>query len=380
MSFEALPEPNQQWLKSFFYDGLWDGGHYSIDRTPCQIKLDQNEASWDWPIQIKQQIAAKMVLEPWNKYPDPYVGDVAEAIAKYSGFNPENIVIGPGSHHVLCLALSIFSQRRQGQLVVARPSFPLYESHAKNYGIEKRLWNLTQDFEYDVQDLDDLPDHSYVVFASPNNPVGNILEFDKLKYLLKKHPTSMFFADEAYFEFSPQPYTSLVHQFPNLMLLRTLSKGLASAGIRLGYAVASKSVKNTLAKVTLPYLVNRFSAVAVSEILTDPSCLDYMQSQVRHTIVERDKLYDSLLEVSRGKRFEVFKSHANFLLLRLTSTNAANSFYCQLRDQFSILVRDVSRGPMLEGCLRVTVGTESENRAFIAAVDKSLRDMVASAS
>ncbi|MDD9952032.1 MAG: histidinol-phosphate transaminase [Zetaproteobacteria bacterium] len=368
MRYSPLPQPQTEWLQDFFCDGLWGGGTYTIDRTPCRIKLDQNEASWDWPEAIKKSILQRCQEEPWNKYPDPYVNEVLDAVSQYSGFAVDNLIIGPGSHHLLCLALSIFRQRRRGQLVISRPSFPLYESHAKNFGLEKRIWPLTQDFEFETESLHDLPAHSYVVFASPNNPVGNVLAKEHLEALLQAHPHSMFFADEAYFEYSPEPYTELVQRYPNLILLRTLSKAFASAGIRLGYMIGSQPVIDMIRKVTLPYLVNRLAAVTVQQLLTDTTCLQRMRQQVEQTMVERDKTIESLIPIGREKGFCVYPSHGNFFLQQWEDAERARTIYTYLRDECSILVRDVSRGPLLDGCLRVTVGCPEENQAFVTAM------------
>jgi histidinol-phosphate aminotransferase len=359
-------EPAKNFLEQFFTPSLFTSRGYHIDTPHAEIKLDQNESPWDWPEHVKDSILAKLKSAPWNRYPPAFADELAGKIAKLIDVDPSNVLLGPGSNYLIALVLQTFAKKIKGKIVLARPSFALYESHCQYEGIEYEPWPLNQDLEYDVSLLPDLPKGSLVLFASPNNPVGNILTKSTLKQLLTKYPDTMFIGDEAYCEFGDEPYTDLLGEFPNLMLIRTFSKTLGAAGLRLGYIVAGANVIELLKKPRVPFLINQFTLVAAGEVLTNPEMARIFDDIVKNAISERKRVCAALEKDQSRLGFKIKSSQANFLLARWPNNDDSNRVYKHLIKE-GILVRNVSAAPGLAGCLRISIGTSHENDRLIAA-------------
>jgi histidinol-phosphate/aromatic aminotransferase/cobyric acid decarboxylase-like protein len=207
----------------------------------------------------------------WNQYPHPFADDVTALVAGYAQVPADGVLTGPGTNHLITLLMSTLTRAMKGKLVIARPSFPLYESHARGEGIAYETWDLDENLEYSLNKLPHMPTGSILIFASPNNPVGNVLEKKDLATLCAQHPQSLIIADEAYFEFADESYTSLLEEHSNLLLLRTCSKTLGAAGLRLGYMLGAAPLIAELKKMRLPYLLNIFTIAAHDNVYAKPA-------------------------------------------------------------------------------------------------------------
>jgi histidinol-phosphate aminotransferase len=363
--------PSAEWLQSFLQPGLVASSSYKIDAPKVDLKIDQNESPFDWPLELKQKVCESLLNMPWNRYPEPYPTALEELVANYVGVSKGSILLSPGSNHLIALVLSAFGPNAS-KVVVARPSFPLYEQHLKFSGIAYEPWILNKDLEYDFALLPELPERSLVIFASPNNPVGNILERRKLVELLKKFPKTMFIGDEAYLEFASEPYTELLQDFSNLLLIRTFSKTMGAAGVRLGYLIGAKEPIAQVRKLMLPYLINRFSLAALPLVLSDKTASDQFNAVIQTTITERNRVVKELQQVSKDL-YQIKNSQANFFLVRFINQETCLKTYRHLID-LGILVRNVSESPELSGCLRITIGTPIDNDRVINAF-KSVRNL-----
>ncbi len=360
--------PDWSWLSQYFTASLLAARPYKLDAPEgITIKLDQNESPWDWPPALKEKIARRLVDEEWNRYPDAMAKDVSQGLANYLGIAPECILTSSGSNHLITVILEGIARQVPGKLVITRPSFPLFESHAQYLGIPYETWNLDENFEYSIQNLPTLTDGSLVLFASPNNPTGNSLPKKDLISLLKAYPKVLFLADEAYYEFDDDPYTDLLADFSNIILLRTLSKTMGAAGVRLGYLLGSADLIKNLAKLRVPFLLNHFTLAAADAIFNDPEMREFMNRNIANARTERERLFHQLVPITQGKDVKVFNSKANFLLLRWQDDDKCQKAY-QSFLAAGILVRNVSAGPGLKACLRMTIGLPHENDAFAAAI------------
>ena len=367
MSPEVGPrEPASPWAHSFFSQGLLGAPAYGLDETKTKIKLDQNEMPWDFPAPLKGKILERVSQREWNRYPSPFTPELNQALSHYLGVPAANIFTGPGSNYLITLLFEALGHQLKGVMWVARPSFALFESQCRYTGLRYEPWLLDQDLNYNLDALSTLPPGSLVVFASPNNPTGSVISMAQLDGLLAAHPLSLFIADEAYFEFGSDNYLSLLAKYGNLILIRTLSKTMGAAGVRLGYVVAAERFIEQLVKLRLPYLLNHFTVEATMAIFEDRDLLSYCQQNVRLLVSERDRLHRALAPIAARQGFEVRNTSANFLFLRWTQPEAAHEFYTRLLAR-GILVRDISKGPGLAGCLRISVGTQDENDALIGA-------------
>lgn len=361
-----MKQPSEAFLRQFMTPSIFSARGYHIDTLNGDVKLDQNESPWDWPDAVKDAVLSKLRSMPWNRYPSPFADELATKIAAKIGVDVKNVLLGPGSNYLIALVLQTFSKAITGKVVLARPSFALYESHCQYEGISYEPWLLNDDLEYDLKNLPELPKGSLVLFASPNNPVGNVLSRATLKDLLRKYPDVLFVGDEAYCEFADEPYTDLLADHENLLLIRTFSKTMGAAGVRLGYVVAGANVIELLKKPRVPFLINQFTLAAASEVLDNPSMAKVFDDIVQNAISERKRLSAALEREASRLNFKVKTSQANFMLLRWPRTEDSDRAYRRLMES-GILVRNVSGAPGLAGCLRLSVGTESENDKLIAA-------------
>lgn len=357
--------PSKEFLEHFFTPSLFTTRGYHIDAPLAGVKLDQNESPWDWPDDVKDAVLKRLRERPWNRYPSPFADELVEKIARKIGVVESSILLGPGSNYLIGLLLQTFSKKITGKVVLARPSFALYETHCQYEGIPYEVWPLNQDLEYDVKLLPALPPGSLVLFASPNNPVGNVLSRATLVELLVKHPDVMFVGDEAYCEFADEPYTDLLREHSNLVLIRTFSKTMGAAGIRLGYILGAANVIELLKKPRVPFLINQFSLVAASEVFDSPEMSSVFEKIVENAVKERKRVAIALTKEGQRLGFRVKESQANFVLARWSSTEASNKVYQHLVQQ-GILIRNVSGAPGLAGCLRISIGTSTENDRLIA--------------
>ncbi len=363
------PQVSRQWMDQFLVPGLIEARPYKIDTTSTPVKLDQNENPWDWPDHLKEKITRELRRIPWNRYPSAYCDDLADLVAAQSGLAPGCVLLGPGSNYLVALVMSTFSRTGQGKVVVARPSFALYESHCAYDGIPCEPWLLDDNLQYDVRLLPVLTPGSMVVFASPNNPVGNVLPYKTLKDLATRHPEVLFVGDEAYLEYAREPYTNLLRDHSNILLIRTFSKTLGAAGVRLGYVLGAPQLIEQLRKLRLPYMINAFGLVAARFVLEDTGAQAHFKSVVTKGIAERERVFAALQPMARSKSFKVIPSEANFLLLKWQDQASCDRAYRHILEQ-GILIRDVSKGPGLVGCLRVSIGTDEQNDRFLAAMER----------
>jgi histidinol-phosphate aminotransferase len=352
------------WLGAFFQPSLLAAKAYKIDAPQgITIKLDQNESPWDWPLQLKDKILTNLKNKEWNRYPESMAASLTATLAQYVGVEPECLLTSPGSNHLIALVMDALGRCLRGKVVIARPSFALFESHCHNSGIPFETWDLDENFCYRRERLPKLPDGSLVVFASPNNPTGTGLPKTEFRALLRDFPKVMFLADEAYYEFDDEPYTDLLGEHSNLLILRTLSKTMGAAGVRLGYAIGSPELISLLSKPRLPYLLNHFTMEAAHVMLTDPDMKAFVARNIENARSERERVFKALRSMP-CMGLEVINSKANFLLMRWPNQVDADRVYIGLKTQ-GILLRNVSSGPGLQGCLRVSIGTAQENDAFL---------------
>jgi len=369
-----VKQPTEVFLRQFMTPSIFSAPGYHIDAPDVEVKLDQNESPWDWPDSVKDAVLSKLKARPWNRYPSPFADELAEKIAAKIKVDPKNILIGPGSNYLIALVLQTFAKAITGKVVLARPSFALYESHCQYEGIAYEPWLLNEDLEYDLKKMPQLTDGSMVLFASPNNPVGNVLSRSTLKSLLIQFPNVLFVGDEAYCEFADEPYTDLLAEHPNLLLIRTFSKTMGAAGVRLGYILAGANVIELLRKPRVPFLVNQFALVAATEVLDNPAMSKIFDDIVKNAISERKRVCHVLEAEGKRLNFKVKSSQANFILVRWPGTEASEVAYKHLI-QAGILVRNVAGAPGLAGCLRISMGTGPQNdrliRAFLSMSPKN---------
>lgn len=308
------------------------------------VWLDANESPYDNGV---------------NRYPDPRQQRLREVLAARKGVATDRIFIGSGSDEAIDLAYRIFCRPGIDNAVSIAPTYGMYRVAAAVNDVELREVPLGDDFSLPVERLLAAADErsKLLWLCSPNNPTGNAFPATEIERLLRRFD-GMVVLDEAYIDFAAGPgFLARLGEFGNLIVLQTLSKAWGMAGLRLGLAFASEAVAGLFARVKYPYNINSLAQQAVAERLTED-----ISPQVAEIRAERDRLAPQLAACPAIER--VYPSDANFILVR---TPDPDRMYDALISA-GVIVRNRSRIPGCEGCLRITVGTPAENARMIETV------------
>ncbi len=332
---------------------------YHVDETPVRIKLDAMENPFALPSAVRREIATVVREERINLYPDPSAKALKKAIASYWTMKPEQVILGNGSDELIQAIVLAFG----GPVLVPSPSFAMYEITARALDQKVTTVALNEEFDLDADAVvrSARRSNARVIFlANPNNPTGNRFSDRAVRRILTE-TKAVVVIDEAYFSFSGRSWLPQLARYPNMILLRTLSK-IGFAGLRIGILTASRDIVNELNKVRLPYNINGLSQKVATAALKHRDVLD---RQIGLLISERQKLYNAL---SRMPGLTVYPSETNFIMLR---TGNASAVQQQLKKD-GILIKNLDKPGPLRNCLRVTVGTPAENREFL----KKMKDIL----
>ncbi|HXG64817.1 MAG TPA: histidinol dehydrogenase [Blastocatellia bacterium] len=333
---------------------------YTLKPHRATVKINQNENPFDMPDEIKQEVSRRLAGRPWARYPTFDPTHLLERLAAFAGWKPEGTLAGNGSNELIQATLMV-TVGQGSRVVIPEPTFTLYRQIITVLGGEVLSVPLTADFQFDVEAIRDRAINGradVVIICSPNNPTGcRIEEKDLLR--LARDFDGIVVVDEAYHEFSGKTVVPLLAEVENLIVLRTFSKAMAMAGLRVGYLLARPEIAREVHKATLPYNLNFFSATA-AEVACEK--YDLLRPQIEKIISERERLF---VELARVRSIETVRSAANFFLMKSPIGPAKLFQELLARD---ILVRDVSGYPMLAEYVRASVGSPEENDRLIAAL------------
>lgn len=294
-----------------------------------------------------------------NRYPDPHQRELKRRIAALKGVREGQIFLGNGSDEAIDLAYRIFCTPGRDNAVSIAPTYGMYRVAADTNDVEMREVALGDDFALPTDALLAAADErtKLLWICSPNNPTGNAFPTREIERLLRAFP-GMVLLDEAYIDFASEPgFLSRLDEFPNLIILQTLSKAWGMAGLRLGLAFAAEPVAELFARVKYPYNINGPTQREVLERLSRP-----ITAQVAELRRERLRTARALADCRAVER--VYPSEANFLLVR---TAAPDRLYEALI-RAGVIVRNRSRVAGCAGCLRITVGRPEENDLLIRTI------------
>jgi histidinol-phosphate aminotransferase len=315
----------------------------------ASVFLDANENGYD------------LFGEALNRYPDPLQLVVKQQIAKLKGIPVESIFLGNGSDEAIDLLFRIFCEPGVDQAITCPPTYGMYRVQADIHGTPIRQVLLTEDFQLRPEAvLNELGSplgirDKLLFLCSPNNPTGNLLDPTAIELLLRNFQ-GIVVVDEAYIDFAEgaTSWSQRLADFPNLVVLQTLSKAWALAGARLGMAFASPEIIQYMNAVKYPYNVSLPTQRAVLAALETG-----LDGTVAAIVAERKKLETALAELDFVEH--IYPSNANFILIKMQDSNLIFNYL----KQNGVVVRDRSREPLCEGCLRVTVGTQTENNRLL---------------
>ena len=343
MNIESLIRNNIRALKPY---------HSARQDFLSGLLLDANENSFGSAIAIDGLSL--------NRYPDPYQRELRDVLAGINEVAAENVFVGVGSDEVIDLLVRVFCEPKQDSVILLEPTYGMYRVAASIQDIQVRSCLLTDKFQIDIDAVKRTIDATtkLIFCCSPNNPTANLLRSRDILELCKFG--AMVIVDEAYIDFAGS--TSMgkeVITHPNLVILRTLSKAWGLAGIRLGYCIADPLVVSYMMKVKSPYNINALTSRTALQALRKSAGI----SRTIGSIVEERKwLSNALAEMSCIEI--VFPSDANFILVRCKN---ADTLYKYLAAK-EIIIRNRSTEPLLQNCLRITVGTRQENEQLIRAM------------
>jgi len=333
---------------------------YSLSRHRASIKINQNENPFDAPAEIKQETLRRLEKRKWSRYPDFIPVSLQERLADFSAWQKDGVIAGNGSNELI-QALLMVTIGEGKRVLISEPTFALYRQVTTVLGGDLISVPLTREFQFDVESLareieQTQPD--VVILCSPNNPTGCVLSAEDLRRLLSIAP-GLVVIDEAYHEFAQRSAVPLLNEFDRLVVLRTFSKAMALAALRVGYLLASPELVTEIRKAVLPYNLNAFSQTA-AEVAIDLYEAELMPL-VRALISERDRLFEELKKI---QGLSPIKSEANFMIAK--ATVGPKQIFEELIKK-DILVRDVSSYPMLSEYFRISVGTPEENDLLVEA-------------
>jgi len=336
---------------------------YTLKHVKADVKLDQNENPYELPRELKEEVARRVLDRPWGRYPEFVPHSTIRALADFTGWKEDGILIGNGSNELIMAGLSVILGNKR-KAVIPQPTFTLYKLLSSVFEADTFTVPMNaSDFSFNVDALEEAAkDAAVTVICSPNNPTGTLLPAFALERILAS-TRGLVFLDEAYHEFSGQTALTQLPAHPNLIVLRTFSKAMSMAGLRFGYLMAHPEIAKEIHKAKLPYNVNVFTLAAAELVLERPNI---MRDAIQTLVAERERV---LSEVRKRPGVEAFDSCANFFMMR--STKSARELFDALYAQ-GVLVRDVSTYPMLERVLRVSIGKPEENNRFLNALDRAL--------
>lgn len=318
----------------------------------ASIFLDANENSYGSPLPVN-----------YNRYPDPMQWKVKYKLAEIKGVPPQNIFLGNGSDEVIDVLYRSFCRPGIDNVVLFPPTYGMYEVSANINDVIVRKVSLTPDtFQIDMPALQEAVDeHTKLIFiCSPNNPTGNSIDRSDIEMILNNFD-GIVVVDEAYINYARQKtFISELTEYPNLVVMQTLSKAWGLAALRVGMAFAGEDIINVLNKVKAPYNINQS---AQDLVLTALNNIGQVNDWIKDAVVERDKLAAALEGLPQVEH--IYPSDANFLLAKTTD---AKGIYNNLVEQ-GIIVRDRSKVELCGGCLRITVGTPEENVTLVNAIN-----------
>lgn len=342
---------------------------YHSPQLDVSVRLNTNESPYPPPAEFVDRWLAELRAVPLNRYPDRGARDLRDALGRQLGQPPERLFCANGSNEVLqTLFLAYGGPGRRAAMF--EPTYALHSHIARITGTDVVVGERRADFSIDVDDACALvaEQHPTIVFVcSPNNPTGTVEDLGTIEALLDA-TDGLVVVDEAYGEFAPRSALDLVRDNGRLVVVRTYSKVWSMAALRLGFAVAPPWVVEQLDDVVLPYHLAAATQIAGRVALDLGSA---MHDRVDRLVSERERLFAALQSVDR---VTAFPSGANFVLFKVHGDGHA--LWQELVDR-GVLVRDCSGWPRLQNCLRVTVGTPSENDAFLAALRESVREVAA---
>lgn len=338
-------------LKELVRNNIWALEPYSSARNEysghvAHVFLDANENPYNGP---------------YNRYPDPLQLELKERLASIKGVPAEKIFLGNGSDEAIDLVYRCFCEPGKDNVVAIEPTYGMYAVCADINNVEYRRVLLDEQYQMSADKVLAACDRNTKVIwiCSPNNPTGNDILREEIVKVVTQFQ-GIVVIDEAYSDFSmQQTFRTDLDAYPNVIVLNTMSKAWGCAAIRLGMAFASKEIIDIFNKVKYPYNVNLLTQEKTLELIKD---VEHVQRWVSTLLDERTRLVEALVQLPICEK--VYPTHSNFVLVKVTDAQKIYDYLVKL----GIIVRNRTRVKLCQNCLRITVGTRSENNELLGAL------------
>lgn len=338
-------------LQELTRKNVWELAPYSCARNEycgknASVYLDANENPYN---------------DPYNRYPDPLQLELKDKLSRIKSVPVENIFLGNGSDEAIDLMYRCFTEPQVDNVVAIEPTYGMYKVCADINNVEYRAVKLDESFQLNAANILATIDSNtkLIWLCSPNNPTGNALNREEILKIVNGFD-GIVIIDEAYSDFSSHhPFRTEIKKYPNVVVLNTMSKAWGCAALRLGMAFASKEIIGIMNKVKYPYNINLLTQQKALEILEDPYEVD---KWARMILQERTRVMDAfkLLPITK----KIYPTDANFFLVEVEDAQAT---YNYLVDN-GIIVRNRNSVTMCGNCLRITIGSKSENAELLSAL------------
>jgi len=336
-----------------------------------KVMLCLNESTLDPFKAINSQFLEKIKNYEINRYYSSVTAELKQKLAEYigNGITENNLLFGNGADEMLYYLFIAVRQNEDSTVLSLAPSYFDYRSYSSAVGLNIKLQSLKSDFDFDTDEFEislQHPEVKMAILCNPNNPTGNLLSDEKIMKIIRQ-TDKLVVIDETYFEFSGKTYVQLINEFPNLVIIRSFSKSFSSAGLRFGYLISCEETINEIKKVFTAFNSSVFIQIFALTILENR---EIFQQQTLLTKTLRDNLF---AEMSAIPGLRVFPSHTNFLLFTIGErTKELFSFL----SENEIAIRAVWHHPVLNNCVRVTIGSETENKLFLYKVNEFMQAQV----
>lgn len=329
-----------------------------------EIRLDANESFLTIPESIENEMVEALKSSALNRYPDPNATKLVKDFADYFKVNPDCVTAGNGSDEIISVIMNAFLQKGD-KILTLEPDFSMYRFYAEIAECESVKYQKNEILDVNMDDVIALANKEnvrIVIFSNPCNPTSKIIKQDEIRRLINS-TNALVVLDEAYMDFAEDE--SLLGEFENydnLIILKTCSKALGCAALRLGFAVANKTLTNVIRAVKSPYNVNSVSQALGEVLFSHP---DYIDNCIETVVNSRKELYSQILEIKSDKIEKIYETHTNFVFMKVKN---AKEIFEKMKEN-SIIIRNMG------DYLRITAGSREENEKMLVTFIKVLEEL-----
>ena len=329
-----------------------------------EIRLDANESFLTVPKEIENKMVDALRNSALNRYPDPMATKLVDGFSSYFNVNPDCVTAGNGSDEIISVIMNAFLQKGH-KILTLEPDFSMYRFYAEIAECESVKYQKDENLDVNIDDVITLAKKEnvrIVIFSNPCNPTSRIVTKDNVRKLIN-NTDALVVLDEAYMDFAgDESLLGEFEKYDNLIILKTCSKALGSAALRLGFAVANKTLTNVIRAVKSPYNVNSVSQALGEVLFSHP---DYIDNCIKTVVNSRKELYKELLEIKSDKIERIYETNTNFVFMKVKN---AKEVFEKMKEN-SIIIRNMG------DYLRITAGTEYENEKMLSAFKKVLEEI-----